>query len=207
MFSREPLRGLQAGKNVIQLRKHDQYSTFSAKINDLNRRNLLQDRFWQGRSKTRLRPGMPLGPPPQCGAEVNSVSGSRIGRKILLEFAFNALEFLGVGRRIFFLRDVGPAFGVFRVHLEPLLQSRLGVWLDGFGRTFGFTDTAIDALIGMNDEHVLALIEAVDGANLNAISVFALNAGIVDDVSHPRLRRIKFAGWGTAGTAWLQAVE
>jgi hypothetical protein len=36
----------------------------------------------------------------------------------------------------------------------------------------------------MNHEHVLTLIEAIYGANFNAISVFASNAGIIDDVGH-----------------------
>src|SRR5262245_7597697 len=36
----------------------------------------------------------------------------------------------------------------------------------------------------MNDEHVLALIEAIDGANLNAVRELALDAILVDDVGH-----------------------
>jgi hypothetical protein len=44
----------------------------------------------------------------------------------------------------------------------------------------------------MNDEHVLAFIEAIDRANLNAIGIFAFNAGVVDDVSHPELRDGQF---------------
>jgi hypothetical protein len=34
----------------------------------------------------------------------------------------------------------------------------------------------------MNDEHVLALVEAVHGANLDAVHDFAANAAIVDDI-------------------------
>jgi hypothetical protein len=36
----------------------------------------------------------------------------------------------------------------------------------------------------MDDEHVLALIEAVDGADLDAIHVLALDAVVRDDVGH-----------------------
>jgi hypothetical protein len=36
----------------------------------------------------------------------------------------------------------------------------------------------------MNDEHVLALVEAIYGADFDAIHVFASNAAIVDDVGH-----------------------
>jgi ABC-type sugar transport system substrate-binding protein len=40
----------------------------------------------------------------------------------------------------------------------------------------------IDAFIGMNDEHVLALVETIDGANLHAIHKLALDARFIDDV-------------------------
>jgi hypothetical protein len=36
----------------------------------------------------------------------------------------------------------------------------------------------------MNDEHVLAFIEAIDGADLDAIHVFALDAILGNDVCH-----------------------
>jgi hypothetical protein len=36
----------------------------------------------------------------------------------------------------------------------------------------------------MDDEHVLAFIEAVDGANLDAVHVFAADAVVRDDVGH-----------------------
>ena len=34
----------------------------------------------------------------------------------------------------------------------------------------------------MNDEHVFALVETIDGANLHAIHQLALDATLVDDV-------------------------
>jgi hypothetical protein len=40
----------------------------------------------------------------------------------------------------------------------------------------------------MDHQHVLALVEAVDGADLNAIGILAFDAGFSDDVSHPKLR-------------------
>jgi hypothetical protein len=41
----------------------------------------------------------------------------------------------------------------------------------------------------MDDQHVLALVEAVDGADFNAVGIFAFDAGFSDDVSHPGLRK------------------
>ena len=38
----------------------------------------------------------------------------------------------------------------------------------------------------MNDEHVLAFIEAIDRANLDAIHVFAADTGVDNDISHGR---------------------
>jgi hypothetical protein len=40
----------------------------------------------------------------------------------------------------------------------------------------------------MDDEHVLALVEAVHGTHLDAIHVLALNAALDDDVGHHKLR-------------------
>jgi hypothetical protein len=50
----------------------------------------------------------------------------------------------------------------------------------------------VDALVGVNDEHVLALVEAVHGAHLHALRVLATNAVLVDDVGQlGLLRRIE----------------
>jgi hypothetical protein len=41
----------------------------------------------------------------------------------------------------------------------------------------------------MDDEHILALVEAIHGAHLDAIHVFALDATFDDDISHLRALR------------------
>src|ERR1035441_10480487 len=40
----------------------------------------------------------------------------------------------------------------------------------------------IDAFVGMNHQHVFALVETIDGADLHAVHQFALDATLVDDV-------------------------
>jgi hypothetical protein len=45
----------------------------------------------------------------------------------------------------------------------------------------------------MDDQHVVALVEAIYRADLNAIGIFAFNAGFRDDVSHPMLRNGQFS--------------
>jgi hypothetical protein len=41
----------------------------------------------------------------------------------------------------------------------------------------------------MDDKEVLALIEAIYGAHFDAIHIFALHAGVGDDVGHISLNR------------------
>jgi 5-formyltetrahydrofolate cyclo-ligase len=54
----------------------------------------------------------------------------------------------------------------------------------GVGRAFGFAYAAVDALVGMDDQHVVALVETIDRANLDAIHVFAFDAIVSDHVGH-----------------------
>src|SRR5882757_4267810 len=130
-------------------------------------------------------------PHPLRWKTLRSVAGAWGWRKIFLEFTFHALEILGVGRGLLLLGDVRPALGIFGIHLEPFLQTGLGVGLDGVGGAFGFAYAAIDAFVRMDDQHVVTLVEAVHGADFNAIGIFAFDAGFSDDVSHPKLRK----GW------------
>src|ERR1700748_1267966 len=98
-----------------------QYSTFPAKINDLQ-----------------ALPGAFGGIPALQLSQraLPSVSGSGVRRKIFLEFAFLTLEVLRVGRRFLFLGDIWPSFGILGIPLKPLFEPRLGVRLDGVGRAF-----------------------------------------------------------------------
>ena len=52
-------------------------------------------------------------------------------------------------------------------------QPGLGVGLDCLDRAFRF-GPAIDAFVGMDDEHVFALVEAIHGAHLDAVHVLHL---------------------------------
>jgi hypothetical protein len=70
------------------------------------------------------------------------------------------------------------------VEVEPFFQPWLRVRLDGVDRAFRLAYAAVDALVRMNDEHVLALVETVHWADLDTVCVLATNAALVDDVSH-----------------------
>jgi hypothetical protein len=124
----------------------------------------------------------------KAGSASKSVAGTRVRGEIFIEFPLLTVKLLGIRRRFFLLGDVRPALGVFGIHLKPLFQPRLGIRLNRVGRTFRFTDATINALVRMNDEHVLALVEAIDGTYFDAVGVFAFDTGFSDDVSHPMLR-------------------
>src|SRR5690606_11322891 len=44
--------------------------------------------------------------------------------------------------------------------------------------------TAVDALVGMDVQHPIALVDAVDGALVDACAIFQIDAGLCDDVGH-----------------------
>src|SRR5262249_38208838 len=93
-----------------------------------------------------------------------------------------ALPVLCIRRRLALCGDVWPDPSIFGIDGQPLFESGLGVCLDGVDWAFRLANTAIDAFVRMDDEHVLALVEAVYRAHLNTVHVLAANAAIVDDV-------------------------
>src|SRR5690606_7096923 len=101
-----------------------------------------------------------------------------------LQFAGLAVPLLAVGGGRALLADIRPGLGILGVQFEPAFKTADRIGLDGLGRAFGFTHAAIDALVRMNDEHVLAFIEAIDGAYLDAVHIFAFDAIFRDDVGH-----------------------
>ena len=93
-----------------------------------------------------------------------------------------SFPFCGICRRLAFDRYIGPDFRVVSVELEPFLDPDLGVRLDRFHRTFRLAYPTVDTFVGMNDEHVFALVETINGAKLHAIHELALDARVIDDI-------------------------
>src|SRR5262249_23198512 len=96
------------------------------------------------------------------------------------------LELLRLGQRILLLTDVGPRLGVLGVDLLVLgpLLGEVRLRKDRLGGTDGLARSAVDALVGVDDQHVRALVEAVDGAHLDAVGVLALHATVGNHVGH-----------------------
>src|SRR5689334_25001574 len=111
----------------------------------------------------------------------------RIRAEELLELTVLALPGVGISRRFALARDVGPDLRILAVHLDPSVRARIRVRDDRLRRALRLAHAAVDALVRLDDEHVLALVEAVDGADLDAVHVLAADARFGDDVSHPVL--------------------
>src|ERR1019366_2687290 len=103
---------------------------------------------------------------------------------MLFQLVSDSVEYLSVSGSFTFDRNVWPSRSVFRIQLEPAFKTRLGVRKDGFGRTLRLAHTAIDALFRINDEHVVAFVEAVDRANLDTIHILHFDAVVGNDEGH-----------------------
>src|SRR5262249_9786924 len=91
---------------------------------------------------------------------------------------------VGIWRRRLLGGDIRPAFRILPVELEPFFQIWFGIGLDGVDRAFRLAHPAVDALVRVNDQHGLALVETVYGADFDAVGVLTLDANFGDDVSH-----------------------
>ena len=114
----------------------------------------------------------------------NSIAFAGVFREISLEFACDAIKLLGVCRRVTLDGDIWPFWRVFRVDFQPLFKTWFGIRFDRVGRAFRLANTAIDAFVRMDDQHVFTLVETVHGADFNAVHIFALDAVFSDDVGH-----------------------
>jgi len=57
---------------------------------------------------------------------------------------------------------------------------------DRLDRALGLAGAAVDALLGVDDEDALELVDAVDRADVDAGLVLNVDAGLGDDVGQPR---------------------
>src|SRR5688572_21496390 len=103
-----------------------------------------------------------------------------------LGFVLDLFPVVGVGGSVLRLRDDGPALRELGVELQELLLAGRHVVLraDRFDGALGLAQRAIDALLGIDDEHVRPFVEAIDGAHLDAVGVLALDTGFRDDEGH-----------------------
>ena len=65
-----------------------------------------------------------------------------------------------------------------------LIARHVFFWVDGTDRAGWDASAAIDALVRVNVELVVTLVNAFDGANFDAGGIFGSDAGLSDDVCH-----------------------
>lgn len=98
---------------------------------------------------------------------------------------FNFHE-LGIGQRLLLFRDNLRLRSHFRVHFDvvfPLVRHIVLVE-NRFYRAFGNTRFTIDALLGMDVQHLLPFVKALDRANNYTIRVSAAYAWLGNNVRH-----------------------
>src|SRR5690349_19162027 len=94
------------------------------------------------------------------------------------------LPFLGIGGRLALAGDVRPFRRILPVQLGIFGRPVVAVRHDRLGRAFRLADAAIDALVRVDDQHVLADVEAVHRTDLHAVHVLALDAVLENDIGH-----------------------
>jgi hypothetical protein len=70
------------------------------------------------------------------------------------------------------------------IEVKPALRYGFAIWNNRFHRAFRLANPTIDAFVRMDHQHVLALVEAINGANFDAIHVLAADTGFGDYVGH-----------------------
>ena len=101
----------------------------------------------------------------------------------------NAVPFFSVIRRRNLRRNYRPQRRQLGIYLEKMFLSRRHIIFgeDRFSGALRDAERAINALFRIDDQKVWAFVETVDGTNLDAIGVFALDAVVSDDVGHDTL--------------------
>jgi hypothetical protein len=65
-----------------------------------------------------------------------------------------------------------------------LIARHIFLWVDRADGASWDASATVDALIRVNVELVVAFVDALDGANLDAGGIFGADAGLSDDVCH-----------------------
>ena len=103
-----------------------------------------------------------------------------------MELVLYAIPFCCIGGGVFLFGNIGPDFSEFGVELEEyFLSFRYFVFCkDGAYGTFRLAEGAVDALVWVDYQEVGAFVKTIDGANVYAIGVFALDAVVRNDIGH-----------------------
>src|ERR1700675_3408939 len=96
------------------------------------------------------------------------------------------LPLVRIGWRLALAGNSRPLSGIGRVGFGPSRRAVVAIGDDRLGRALRFAHAAINALAGVDHEHVFTGVEAVNWADFDAVHVFAANAVLGDHIGHGR---------------------
>jgi hypothetical protein len=104
----------------------------------------------------------------------------------LIKFIFNVFPFLSIGKGCFGLGNRSPRRREFSIEFdEGLLIARYIIFsINGIYRALWDAYCTVNTLVWINDQKIRTFAEAVDWANINAVSVFAADTRFSNNVSH-----------------------
>lgn len=133
----------------------------------------------------------------------------------LIEFVRRPIPFVGISKRLPSDGDYRPSLRQYRIQLDKfsLTSRHITFGEDGLCGAFRYAKCAIDTLVRVNRQKVVALVEAIDGADHHAVRVFALDAVLCNNKGHFRawvvglhnLKAERAPGMGTDG--WVFTSE
>ena len=103
-----------------------------------------------------------------------------------MKLFFHVLPFVSIGRCGLFFNYRFPNLGKLGIERSKMLLICRHVVLceDGFNRAFRHAQGAVYAFIGVYDQEIRPLAEAVHRTDIHAVGIFALNAALGYGVSH-----------------------
>ena len=103
-------------------------------------------------------------------------------------FGLHRLPFVGVGRRRLAFDNRLPEFCKLGVQARErlLIVRNVVLRVNGFDRTFGNTERAIDAFIRIDNQKIGTFPKAIDRTDIDAVGILATNATLGDNVGHCR---------------------
>jgi hypothetical protein len=118
-------------------------------------------------------------------AREHDEDGGRGASARLAERAADGMESIG-RQRLLGIVDHGQAGGALLIDLDPLLKlvGQLSIVVNGLHGTLRYASTAVDALLGIDVEHVFVGVKAVDGAHRHTVGEAALAAVVGNDEGH-----------------------
>lgn len=100
----------------------------------------------------------------------------------MCEFSWQAIHLLCMGQGIFAVRNDRPLVGQASVEINPFLTVRFGVGLDCACRAFRFAHTAVNAVVGVDDQHGVTLVKTVYRADVHAVRVLTCDTVFGDNI-------------------------